>query len=73
MSAENLLNSLMMIAMFLMLVSIFIRTEKLPIVQMTWPDHKCIRVKAASEQYNCDNLPRKYILEYVDNFTGGSK
>ena len=36
----------------------------LPVVQITYPGEQCVEVKYSTD-HSCDNLPRKYIIEWV--------
>ena len=36
-----------------------------PVVQITYPGEECIKIKYAPDHFGCDNLPRKYIVEWV--------
>jgi hypothetical protein len=66
MSIRN--NILLFIAILTFILSAFWIAwtyASLPVVQFSNTDGKCYRVNYAEPRYTCDNLPKKYIPEWV--------
>lgn len=37
----------------------------IPVVQFSYPQQECLRVKYGPPEYNCDKLPDRYFVEWV--------